>query len=43
MNFKEELLQGIPAQIPNPKNYDLEVNHAPKRKKILSEVEEVLA
>ena len=43
MNFKEEILQGIPAQLPNPKNYDLEVNHAPKRKKILSEVEEVLA
>ncbi|GER57998.1 urocanate hydratase [Patiriisocius marinus] len=43
MNFKDEILQGIPAQLPNPKSYDLEVNHAPKRKKILSEEEEILA
>lgn len=43
MTFKEELLQGIPAQLPAPKLYDPEVNHAPKRKKILSAEEQQLA
>jgi urocanate hydratase len=43
MNFKEEILQGIPAQIPEVKAYDTDVNHAPKRKKILSSEEEILA
>lgn len=43
MTFKEEILQGIPSELPNPKAYDPEVNHAPKRKKILSSEEEILA
>lgn len=43
MNFKEEILQGIPAQLPELKPYDEDVNHAPKRKKILSPEEEILA
>lgn len=43
MTFKEELLQGIPAELPVLKPYDPEVNHAPKRKKILSKDEEQLA
>ena len=43
MTFKEEILQGIPSELPNPKAYDPDVNHAPKRKKILSSEEEILA
>ena len=43
MTFKEEIQKGIPLELPNLKTYDTEVNHAPKRKKILSVVEEKLA
>ena len=43
MTFKEEILAGIPNELPLKKAYDLEVNHAPKRKKILSPEEETLA
>lgn len=43
MTFKEELLQGIPNELPALKPYDKEVNHAPKRKKILAPAEELLA
>ena len=43
MTFKEEILQGIPASLPEPKIYDTTVNHAPKRKKILTSEEEKLA
>lgn len=43
MTFKEEIKQGIPAQLPELKQYDPTINHAPKRKKILSEVETKLA
>ena len=41
--FQEEILAGIPAELPEVKPYDTEVNHAPKRKDILSEKEKVLA
>ena len=43
MTFKEEIRQGIPAILPNKKEYDLEINHAPKRKSILSTEEKKLA
>ena len=43
MTFKEEILQGIPAELPQAKAYDPQINHAPKRKDILSEKEKVLA
>jgi urocanate hydratase len=43
MTFKNEILQGIPEHLPAPKNYDATVNHAPKRKKILTADEEKLA
>ncbi len=43
MTFKEEVLQGIPDTLPNTKPYDPEINHAPKRKEILSPKEEKLA
>ena len=41
--FQEEILAGIPAELPEAKAYDPEINHAPKRKDILSPSEKVLA
>jgi urocanate hydratase len=41
--FHEDILAGIPAILPQPKPYDTTVNHAPKRKEILSAEEKVLA
>jgi urocanate hydratase len=43
MTFKEEIKQGIPAELPLKKEYDLDINHAPKRKEILSKEEKQLA
>lgn len=43
LNFKDQIINGIPAQLPSVRPYDPEVNHAPKRKKILSPEEEKLA
>ena len=37
MTFKEQVLQGIPDQLPEAKPYDASINRAPKRKKILSQ------
>ncbi len=42
-NFKRLLLQGIPDELPVPKQYDPTVNHAPRRKDILSVEEKKLA
>jgi len=39
MTFKEQIQQGIPSVLPQPKPYDVSVNHAPKRKNILSAAE----
>ena len=41
--FHEDILAGIPAVLPEPKQYDTTVSHAPKRKEILSAEEKVLA
>ena len=41
--FQEEILAGIPAELPEVKPYDPEINHAPKRKDILTDEEKVLA
>ena len=41
--FQQDILRGIPDQIPPKKEYDLDVNHAPKRKDILSKEEKKLA
>jgi urocanate hydratase len=41
--FRESITTGIPDQLPAPYVYDEQVNHAPKRKKILSPDEEKLA
>jgi len=43
MTFQEEILQGIPSELPNVKPYETEINHAPKRKEILSLEEKKLA
>ena len=43
MTLKEEILQGIPDILPEPKPYDPSVNHAPRRKDILTKEEKVLA
>ncbi len=43
MTFKEEILQGIPNELPAPKPYDPSINHAPKRKDILNAQERKLA
>ena len=42
-SFKDQILEGIPSQLPVLKNYDPEVNHAPKRKEILNKSEQKLA
>jgi urocanate hydratase len=43
MTFQEQILEGIPSVLPNPKPYETEINHAPKRKEILSNEEKKLA
>ncbi len=41
--FQKEILAGIPAELPEEKPYDTEINHAPKRKDILTKEQKVLA
>jgi len=41
--LKEQIQQGIPSILPLPKPYEANINHAPKRKEILSEDEKKLA
>lgn len=43
MTFRDQILQGIPEELPSPYKYDPEINHAPKRKDILNEKEKELA
>ncbi len=43
MNFKEQILQGIPVELPAKKSYPTDANTAPKRKDILSKEEKYLA
>ena len=43
ISFQDEILQGIPKEIPPKKDYDKSINHAPKRKQILSSDEKKLA
>ena len=42
-DFQKQILEGIPDVLPPKKEYDLSINHAPKRKDILSEAEKRLA
>lgn len=43
MTFKEQIQEGIPSVLPQPKPYELDINHAPKRKEILTAEEKKLA
>lgn len=43
MTFQQQIQQGIPTELPQPKAYEPQINHAPKRKEILSEEEKKLA
>ncbi len=43
MTFKAQIQQGIPDVLPSVKKYELSINHAPKRKSILSSDEKKLA
>jgi len=42
-DFKKAILAGIPAELPAPKPYNPNANHAPKRKDILTKKEKQLA
>ena len=41
--FRNIILQGIPDELPPLKPYDVSINHAPKRKDVLSPKEKILA
>jgi len=43
MTFQEQIQQGIPNQLPQAKPYETNINHAPKRKEILTDEEKKLA
>ncbi len=43
MTFQEQILEGIPSVLPQPKVYEPQINHAPKRKEILTDEEKKLA
>jgi len=43
ISFADEIKQGIPTVLPAPKAWDAEVNHAPKRKEILSQAEKKIS
>ena len=43
MTFQEQIQEGIPSVLPQPKPYDPAINHAPKRKDILTAEEKKLA
>ena len=43
MTFQQQIQQGIPTELPQPKPYETQINHAPKRKGILNEEEKKLA
>lgn len=42
-DFKKKVLEGIPSELPPQKPYETTINHAPKRKEILSADEKKLA
>ena len=43
MDFKKQILLGIPQELPAKKEYDRNVNHAPIRENVLSPQEKKLA
>jgi len=43
LSFKDQILKGIPEVLPQQKPFDPSINHAPKRKAILTQEEQKLA
>ena len=43
LSWQEEILEGLPSYLPEAKQYDTKINHAPKRKDILTDAEKALA
>ena len=43
IEFKQQIMVGIPSELPAPKAFDTTLNHAPKRKDILTAEEKKLA
>ena len=43
LSWQEEILEGIPSYLPEARPYDPRINHAPRRKDILSRGEKALA
>ncbi len=43
MTFQDQIKEGIPTVLPHPKVFETDINHAPKRKEILSDDEKKLA
>ena len=43
VNFKKLVSEGIPEILPDPKPYDIQINHAPRRRQILDPEEKKLA
>jgi len=43
MTFQDQIIQGIPSELPHIKEFDTALNHAPKRKEILTKEEKQLA
>jgi urocanate hydratase len=43
MTFKEKIEQGIPDVLPVHRAFEISINHAPKRKEILSKLDTELA
>ena len=41
--FQQSIVEGIPETLPQPKPYDTTINHAPKRKDILTAEQKELA
>ncbi|PIK13770.1 urocanate hydratase [Halobacteriovorax sp. JY17] len=41
--FQNKILEGIPSELPPKKSYEIDINHAPKRKDILNADEKKLA
>ena len=42
-DFQQQIIQGIPQELPTPKTLDLRVDHAPKRRDLLTDSEKKLA
>ena len=43
LSFIESIMEGVPKNIPLKKGIDALINHAPKRKDILSKDEKIIA